>query len=74
MLTSKSLQEFTAARRRAFIEEWLSSLNGRPADLLSFDKTKEQLQLHDSTYKGLQDITLYPCSYTFPKRLTDFFF
>ena len=56
MLTSKSLNEFTAARRRAFIEEWLSSLNGRPADLLSFDETKEQLQLHDSTYKGLQDI------------------
>ncbi len=58
MLTSKSMQEFTAARRRAFIEEWLSALNGRSNELLSFDDVKENLQLHDSTYKGLQEIEI----------------
>lgn len=58
MLTPQSQQEFTSARQRAFIEEWLSYLTGRPSDLLSFEEVKEKLRLQDASYKGLQEIEL----------------
>lgn len=58
MLTAQSNTEFTSARQKAFIEEWLSAFTGKNSDLLSFEEVKERLSLHDSTYKGLQEIEL----------------
>ncbi len=58
MLTPQSQQEFSSARQRAFIEEWLSYLTGRPSDLLSFEEVKEKLKLQDASYRGLQEIEL----------------
>jgi uncharacterized ParB-like nuclease family protein len=42
---SRSLETFNAARRRAFIQDILAELSGRPEELLSFDQTREQLHL-----------------------------
>jgi len=58
MINPQSTIEFTRARRRAFVEEWLNFLTGRSNDLLSFDEVSEKLRLHDSAYKGLQEIEL----------------
>ncbi len=58
MLTSQSNAEFSKARQRAFIEEWLSTFTGRSNDLLSFEEVKQELRLQDSAYRGLQEIEL----------------
>jgi hypothetical protein len=58
MLTPQSRTEFTNARQRAFIAEWLNFFTGRPNDLLSFDEVRDRLRLQDSAYKGLQEIEL----------------
>ena len=58
MLTTQSKNEFTTARQRAFIEEWLSTLSGKTTNLLSFEEVKQILNLHDSTYRGFQEIEL----------------
>jgi hypothetical protein len=58
MLTAQSNMEFNRARQRAFIEEWLSYLTGRPSQLLSFEEVRQNLRLQDSAYKGLQEIEL----------------
>lgn len=58
MLTSGSAKDFSSARQRAFVEDWLSFLQGRSNQLLSFTEVREALRLKDSTYKGLQDIEL----------------
>lgn len=58
MLTSQSHKEFSDARQKAFIEEWLSFFTGRSKDLLSFEDVRRQLRLRDSSYKGLQEIEL----------------
>ncbi len=58
MLTQQSDFEFSQARQRAFIEEWLSFFTGRSNDLLSFEEVKQSLQLQDASYKGLQEIEL----------------
>lgn len=58
MLTPQSRTEFTNARQRAFIAEWLNFFTGRPNDLLSFDEVRERLRLQDSAYRGLQEIEL----------------
>ena len=58
MLTSQSKTEFSSARQRAFIEEWLNFFAGRPSDLLSFEEIRQKLRLQDSAYKGLQEIEL----------------
>ncbi|MBN1221329.1 MAG: hypothetical protein JXM69_20565 [Anaerolineae bacterium] len=54
----QSKQEFNAARRRVFVEEWLSFFTGRPTDLLAFEDVRQSLRLKDSSYKGLQEIEL----------------
>jgi len=56
MLTAQSNRDFTLARQRAFIEDWLTYLRGRSNALLSFDEVQQNLHLKDSAYKGLQDI------------------
>jgi hypothetical protein len=58
LLSTESGQEFTSARQKAFIEEWLSVFTGRHTDLLSFEEIKQTLRLQDSAYKGLQEIEL----------------
>lgn len=58
MLTTQSNSEFTTARQRAFMEEWLSAFTGKESGLLSFEEVKDSLHLYDSTYKGLQEIEL----------------
>ena len=57
-LTAESYKEYSTARQRALIEEWLSAFTGRTSDLLSFEEVKQNLMLRDSTYKGLQEIEL----------------
>jgi hypothetical protein len=44
---SASLETFNAARRRAFVQDVLAELSGRPDDLLSFTDVREQLQLSE---------------------------
>jgi hypothetical protein len=50
---------FDAARRRGFIQDMLSELSGRSADLLSFDSVREQLHLSEAGQdSSLQEIPL----------------
>jgi hypothetical protein len=58
MLAPQTSAEFSAARRRAFIEEWLTFFTGRSNELLSFEEVRQNLRLQDSTYRGLQEIEL----------------
>jgi hypothetical protein len=54
----QTITEFNAVRRKAFLEEMLSYITGRPNDLLPFEEVRQSLRLQDSTYKGLHDIEL----------------
>ncbi len=58
MLTPQSNHKFTAARKRAFIEEWLNYFRRRPNNLLSFDEVKQRAKLKNSAYKGRHEIEL----------------
>ncbi|MCL4297444.1 MAG: hypothetical protein KJ077_17025 [Anaerolineae bacterium] len=58
MLTPESNEEFSRARQRAFVEEWLNFFRGRSNNLLPFEEIKQSLQLQDAAYKGLQEIEL----------------
>jgi hypothetical protein len=58
MLTPESNEEFSRARQRAFIEEWLGFFRGRSNNLLPFEEIKQSLQLQDAAYKGLHEIEL----------------
>ncbi|MBI1878799.1 MAG: hypothetical protein HYR94_11370 [Chloroflexi bacterium] len=58
MLTQESNEEFSKARQRAFIEEWLTFFTGRSNDLLPFEEVRQSLQLQDAAYRGLQEIEL----------------
>lgn len=51
---STSIETFNAARRRAFMQDVLAELSGRPDDLLSFAEVQEQLNLSEPA----QDICL----------------
>lgn len=44
---SASLEVYNAARRRAFMQDVLAELSGRPDDLLSFTDVQEQLHLSE---------------------------
>lgn len=46
------------ARQSAIIEELLTAISGRSADLLPFDEVKARLHLTQSNYRGLYDIPL----------------
>jgi len=56
--SQQTTTEFNAARRKAFLEEMLNYVTGRPNDLLPFEEVRQSLRLQDSTYKGLHDIEL----------------
>jgi hypothetical protein len=54
-----SREVFNAARRRAFMQDVLAELSGRPDDLLSFERVREQLHLSEpSEDPSLQEIPL----------------
>jgi uncharacterized ParB-like nuclease family protein len=56
---STSLETFNVARRRAFIQDVLAELSGRPDDLLSFTEVQEQLHLSEPTEDArLEEIPL----------------
>ena len=55
---SQTSTEFNSVRRKAFLEEMLSYVTGRPSDLLPFEEVRQSLRLQDSTYKGLHDVEL----------------
>ncbi len=54
----EGISAFHGARSRAFWQEMLAHLRGKPAELLSFDDIKARLRLREESYKGLQDIEL----------------
>ncbi len=50
---------FSTARRRAFVQDVLAELSGRPDDLLSFERVSEQLRLSEpADGASLQEIPL----------------
>jgi uncharacterized ParB-like nuclease family protein len=56
---SASLERFNTARRRAFMQDILAEISGRPDDLLSFDEVHERLRLREPTQGiRLDDIPL----------------
>lgn len=56
---STSIESFNAARRRAFVQDVLAELSGRPDDLLSFTEVQEQLHLSEPAQdSSLEEIPL----------------
>jgi hypothetical protein len=55
---TEGLNLYNNARRRAFWQEVIGLLRGKPAELLSFDDIKTRLRLREESYKGLQDVPL----------------
>lgn len=51
-------QRYESATTRAFWQEMIGHLRGKPAQLLSFEEIKARLRLHEESYRGLQDIPL----------------
>jgi len=54
----EGVSRFQNARMRAFWEEMVSLMRGKPAELMSFDDIRARLRLSEESYKGLQDIPL----------------
>lgn len=55
---AEGMNAFQSARGRAFWEEMIGLLRGKPAELLSFDEVKARLRLREESYKGLQNVPL----------------
>lgn len=55
---AEGINVFQGARRKAFWQEVMGLLRGKPAELLSFDDIKTRLRLREESYKGLQDVPL----------------
>ena len=58
VLYAGALADFRSARRRAFLEEILSRLSGKSAELLSFDQVRQQLKVRASQGQQLKEIPL----------------
>jgi hypothetical protein len=54
----EGINVFQSARARAFWQDMISHLRGKPVELLSFDDIKARLRLREESYKGLQDVPL----------------
>ncbi len=54
----EGMNKFQSARMRAFFQEMVGLLQGKSAELLSFEDIRVRLRLHDESYKGLQDVPL----------------
>jgi len=54
----EGMNKFSGARSRAFWQEMINHLRGKPAELLSFEDVKQRLRLREESYKGLQEVPL----------------
>lgn len=54
----EGLSRFQGARARAFWQEMINHLRGKPVELLSFEDIRERLRLREESYHGLQDVPL----------------
>jgi nucleotide-binding universal stress UspA family protein len=57
-LYTEALADFRRARRQAVLEQILSRLSGKSADLLSFDQVRQQLKIRGSQRRQLKEIPL----------------
>ncbi len=55
---AEGISAFQSARSRAFWQDVIGLLRGKPAELLSFDDIKARLRLREESYKGLQNVPL----------------
>ena len=55
---AEGVNAFQNARTKAFWQDILSLLRGKPAELLSFEDIKSRLRLREERYRGLQDVPL----------------
>jgi hypothetical protein len=51
-------RDWKRARHAAFVQDVLAIFRQRPVDLLPFEGVREQLQLRERQYLGLQDVPL----------------
>jgi uncharacterized ParB-like nuclease family protein len=54
----EGVSAFQSARFRAFWDDVISLVRGKPAELLSFEDIRTRLRLREEDYKGLQDVPL----------------
>ncbi len=54
----EGVSAFQNARLRAFWDEVLALVRGKPAELLSFEDIRTRLRLREENYKGLQEVPL----------------
>lgn len=54
----EGISKFQGMRARAFWQEIVDHLRGKPAELLSFEAIRHQLRLRAESYRGLQEIPL----------------
>jgi len=50
------VNKFQNARMKAFWEEMLALMRGKPAELMSFEEIRTRLRLSEESYRGLQEI------------------
>jgi hypothetical protein len=55
---AEGISKFQNARMHAFWEEMLGLMQGKPAELMSFDDIRSRLRLGAESYKGLQEIDI----------------
>jgi len=53
-----AIQDFRRARRRAALQDILSQLRGRPANLLSYEDVSRKLKASGTTVRGLREIPI----------------
>lgn len=53
---AKGAQAYESASARAFWQEIIGHLRGKPAQLLSFEDVRTRLRLREELYRGLQDV------------------
>jgi dienelactone hydrolase len=58
LFTPQETQQWTQARRSAFVQDVLAAFSQRPADLLPFDEVRHKLRLGNMRYLGLQEVPL----------------
>jgi len=54
----EGMSKFQGIRARAFWQEIIDHLRGKPAELLSFEDIRSRLRLREESYKGLQNVPL----------------
>ena len=54
----EGVSAFQSARVRAFWDEALALVRGKPAELLSFEDIRTRLRLREENYRGLQEVPL----------------